>query len=59
MSPSNLLAKTDACIDWYWSHGIQRQERYTVSRGSWLDAIYRTRERAKAMLQAGNGAGVS
>lgn len=37
-----LIAKAKACIDWYWQHGILRTDpRYEVSRGSWLDAVYR------------------
>ena len=52
-SPANLLAKADASIEWYWKHGIQRIDpRFEVPRGSWLDAVYRIRGRASAMLRS-------
>jgi hypothetical protein len=52
-SPENLLAKSDASIEWYWKHGIQRVDpRYEVARGSWLDAVYRIRARARAILHS-------
>jgi len=50
-SPEDLLAKSDASIEWYWKHGIQRVDpRYEVARGSWLDALYRIRARARSIL---------
>lgn len=52
-APKDLLTKADASIEWYWKFGIQRSEpRYEVSRGTWLDSVYRCRERARAMLRA-------
>jgi hypothetical protein len=47
---SALLKKSDAAIEWYWSHGILRDDpRYTVPRGSWLDALYRVRDGARTI----------
>lgn len=51
ISPEHLLAKADASVEWYWTHGIQRMDpRYEVGRGSWLDAVYRIRDRARTIL---------
>ena len=34
MSSSALLKKSDAVIEWYWAHGVRRDDpRYSVSRG--------------------------
>jgi len=47
---SALLKKSDAAIEWYWTHGILRADpRYTVPRGSWLDAVYRVRDAARTI----------
>lgn len=47
-NPPALLKKTAAAIDWYWTHGIQRKDpRFAVPRGTWLDALYRCRDRAR------------
>jgi hypothetical protein len=52
-SPRDLLDKANECIDWYWKHGIKRVDpRYDVSRGSWLDAVYRLRDQAQAVLRS-------
>lgn len=52
-APKDLLTKADASIEWYWKFGIQRSDpRYEVSRGTWLDNVYRSRDRARAMLRA-------
>ena len=52
-APKDLLTKADASIEWYWKFGIQRTDpRYEVPRGTWLDNVYRCRERARAMLRA-------
>ncbi len=54
-SSSVLLKKSAAVIEWYWTHGIQRDDpRYAVSRGNWLDAVYRVRDQART-IQKGEG----
>jgi hypothetical protein len=53
MAIQHLLNKADACIEWYWRHGIQRQDRYEVARGGWLDPVYSYRDRARSLLRAG------
>ena len=50
MSSSALLKKSDAVIEWYWAHGVRRDDpRYSVSRGNWLDAVYRVRGTARTI----------
>jgi hypothetical protein len=50
---THLLAKSEAAIEWYWKFGCQRNDpKYEVSRGSWLDPLYRSREQARAILRA-------
>lgn len=52
-SPRDLLGKANESIDWYWKHGIKRVDpRYDVSRGSWLDAVYRLRDQAQAVSRS-------
>lgn len=48
---SELLEKrAEAVIEWYWSHGIRRDDpKYAVSRGNWLDAIYRVRDQVRTI----------
>jgi hypothetical protein len=53
MASQDLLTKAEACIAWYWKHGIQRQDRYEIARGSWLDPVYSYRDRARSLLRAG------
>lgn len=49
-SSSALLKKSDAVIEWYWTHGVRRDDpRYSVSRGNWLDAVYRVRDKARTI----------
>ena len=49
-SSSELLKKSDAVIEWYWTHGVCRDDpRYAVSRGNWLDAVYRVRDKARTI----------
>lgn len=31
----------DQLIDWYWNYGCQRTERFSLSRGGWLDRALR------------------
>lgn len=53
----NLLAQADAVIEWYWRYGVQRTEpKYEIPRGTWLDEIYRVRDRARATVRAEAGA---
>ena len=52
-SPSNLMSKADATIEWYWKYGVQRTDpRYEIPKGSWLDGVYKIRDRARAMLRS-------
>lgn len=52
-SPLELLGKANKTIDWYWKYGIKRVDpRYEVSRGSWLDAVYRLRDQAQAVSRS-------
>ncbi len=51
--PQQLLDKANACIDWYWTYGIQRTDpRYELGRGTWLDRIYRCRGLARSLMAA-------
>jgi len=51
-SSNQLLKKSEAVIEWYWSHGVQRDDpRYSVSRGTWLDAVYRMRNKAATIAK--------
>ncbi len=53
----NLLSQADAAIEWYWRYGVQRTEpKYEIPRGTWLDEIYRVRDRARATVRAEAGA---
>lgn len=53
MSSSALLKKSDAVIEWYWTHGFRRDDpRYSVSRGNWLDSIYRVRDKARTIQKS-------
>lgn len=50
MSSPILLKQSSAVIEWYWSHGIRRDDpKYAVSRGNWLDAVYRVRDKARTI----------
>lgn len=52
-TPQQLLDKSNACIDWYWSYGILRTDtRYELARGTWLDRIYRCRGLARSLIAA-------
>lgn len=49
-SAANLMSKAHASIEWYWKYGVQRSDpRYEIPRGSWLDGVYKIRDRARAM----------
>lgn len=49
--PIFFLQQADACVEWFWKHGIQRTDsRHEVSRGTWLDRVYSAREWAKALV---------
>jgi hypothetical protein len=55
-SPQELFAQADAAIDWYWKFGAQRAgSTYEISRGTWLDEIYRVRNRAGGARRAEGG----
>jgi hypothetical protein len=57
MSSSALLKKSDAVIEWYWAHGVRRDDpRYSVSRGNWLDAVYRVRGTARTISKGESSA---
>jgi len=57
MSSSALLKKSDAVIEWYWSHGIRRDDpKYAVSRGNWLDAVYRVRDTVRTISKGESSA---
>ncbi|MFZ4766236.1 MAG: virulence factor SrfC family protein [Roseimicrobium sp.] len=50
MSSSALLKKSDAVIEWFWTHGTLREDpRFAVPRGTWLDAVYRCRDQARTI----------
>ncbi len=47
---SASLKKTESVIEWYWDQGIRREDpRYAVSRGNWLDAVYRVRDQVRTI----------
>ncbi len=49
----DILNKAEACIEWYWKHGVQRTDpRYEVPRGTWLDSVYQCRNRAHGLIAA-------
>ena len=51
-TPQELLDKTTACIEWYWTHGVKRTERYELRRGTWLDRVYRCRNLSRSLVAA-------
>ena len=53
MDAKELRQLADNCLDWYWSHGHQRDGQYAVSRGSCLDQLYAVRNRAAAVERSG------
>jgi hypothetical protein len=53
MSTSHqILDKANACIEWYWTHGIRRIDRWELPRGTWLDKVYRCRNIARTLVEA-------
>jgi len=57
MSSSALLKKSDAVIEWYWAHGVRREDpRYSVSRGNWLDALYQVRSTVRTIRKGESSA---
>jgi len=51
------MSKANASIEWYWKYGVQRSDpRYEIPRGSWLDGVYKIRDRAHAMLRSESNA---
>jgi Putative bacterial virulence factor len=57
MSSPALLKQSAAVIEWYWSHGIRRDDpKYAVSRGNWLDAVYRVRDTVRTISKGENSA---
>lgn len=53
MNAKELRELSDNCLDWYWTHGHQRDGQYLVSRGSCLDHLYSVRNRAAAVERSG------
>ena len=53
MNPTQLEQISQACADWFWKFGRQRKAPYEVQTGNWLDAIFCLRDRARAMVRAG------
>jgi len=53
MNAKELRELADNCLDWYWTHGHQRDGQYAVSRGSCLDHLYAVRHRAAAVERSG------
>jgi hypothetical protein len=53
MNPAQLEQISQACVDWFWKFGRQRKGTFEVPMGTWLDAICRIRDRARAMDRAG------
>ena len=52
-TPQQLLDKSTACIEWYWTLGAKRTDPGEVlPRGTWLDSIYRCRNVARALVEA-------
>ncbi|TAE85586.1 MAG: hypothetical protein EAZ82_13135 [Verrucomicrobia bacterium] len=52
-TPQQLLDKTTACIEWYWTHGVKRTDpRYELRRGTWLDRVYRCRNLSRSLVMA-------
>ena len=52
-TPQQLLDKSTACIEWYWTLGAKRTDPGEVlPRGTWLDSIYRYRNVARALVEA-------
>jgi hypothetical protein len=52
-TPQQLLDKTTACIEWYWTHGVNRTDpRYELRRGTWLDRVYRCRNLSRSLVAA-------
>lgn len=50
----NLLQKAEAVIHWYWQHGVTRTDpRFSVHRGTWLDAVYRCAGKARTLAAGG------
>ena len=42
---------SNALLDWYWRHGLQRGGEYDLS-GAWLDQLYQVRDAAAAVEEA-------
>jgi len=53
MSPQQLYAQAEQCIDWYWKTGHQRTGRYEVSRAACIEPLYSIRQRALAIGRSG------
>lgn len=53
MNAKELRELADNCLDWYWTHGHQRDGQYAVSRGSCLDHLYSVRHRTAAVERSG------
>ena len=52
-TPQQLLEKANACIEWYWTHGVNRTDpRYELRRGTWLDRVYRCRNLSQSLVAA-------
>lgn len=48
-----LLDKATACIEWYWTLGVNRSDpRYELRRGTWLDKVYRCRNLSRSLVAA-------
>jgi hypothetical protein len=53
VTSQELLTKSQACIEWYWQHGMNRtHERYQIEKGTWLDTAYQCRNQARGLIAA-------
>lgn len=39
-------------IEWYWTHGCKRQDKYELSSGGWLDRLYAVADSERRLEQA-------